>query len=141
MRSNVVAYTVNLPPSNLYVSGTLEDIPGNTNTARLSITYTLNSTNPGSIVLDFQERVVGTGTLLSQLPILTLPAPPGTGQTLPYTTTLLIPLRDISTGLKREVVLHSSLKNDAGKTALTIIYALRCSVGNGNLSTWDARFE
>jgi hypothetical protein len=112
VRSNLISYGVSLPPSNLSVSGAMQDIPGNTNSYILSISYSLSSTNPGTIELDFKEREVGTGLLLSNFPLITLPAPPGTGRTFPHTGTLLIPLRDVS--MKREVALFSTLKNDAG---------------------------
>jgi hypothetical protein len=114
VRSNLVSFNVNLPPSNLHVSGTYQDIPGNANEVRLTITYTLASTNPGTIELDFREREVSTGTELSRFPLITLPAPPGNGRTFVHTTTLSLPLRDVSRGLKREYFLVASLKNDAG---------------------------
>ena len=114
VRSNVISFAVNLPPSSLQVNASGQDVPGNNNTVRLNVAYTLSSPNAGTIELDFKERMIGTGTLLTQFPIITLPAPPGTGRTLAHTTTLLIPIRDVTTGLKREIALVATLKTDAG---------------------------
>jgi hypothetical protein len=115
VRSNLISYTVNLPPSSLQVSATAPTfVRGNTDDVRLNMTYTLSSTNPGTIELDFKERTVDNGTVLTTFPLITLAAPSGTNRTLAHTATLDIPLRGVDLRIKGEIVLVASLKTDAG---------------------------
>ncbi|MFN0158151.1 MAG: T9SS type A sorting domain-containing protein [Bacteroidota bacterium] len=117
VRSNTVSYAVNLPPSTLHVDAyTSQFVRGNNDTVRVSMRYTLTSPNPGTIELAFKEREVGSGTLLTEFPVIQLPAPPGTNQTLTHVATLDIPLRDVRLYSKGEVTLTASLKNDVGTT-------------------------
>ncbi len=115
-RSNLISFTVNLPPSSLQVNATAARafVRGNLDTVRLNMTYTLSSTNPGTIELDFKERTVGAGTVLTTFPLISLPAPSGTNRTLTYIAPLDIPLRGVDTRIKGEIVLVASLKTDAG---------------------------
>jgi len=115
VRSNVIAFAVNLPPSTLQLTAFAQAfVRGNIDTVKLNMSYTLSSPNPGTIELDFKERTVGTGTVLTTFSLITLPAPSGTNQTLSHTATLNIPLRDVGLRIKGEIVLVASLKTDAG---------------------------
>jgi hypothetical protein len=126
VHSNLIPFAINRPASKFTITGITDVatgnfpdlVRGNNTTIKITLLYTLATGGNGHFEIDLKERVAGAGTILNNYPLVTLDAPPGSGnQTTSAQVAVAIPLRDVLQTPKAELYLQVTFKDGTGVIA------------------------